>query len=130
MPRRELKNANLPPPRGYSRAISTRPHTLIVTSMTAPVDEAGAVVGVGDARAQAERVLVNLRDILEQNGASLNDVVRVSAYVTRQADAGAVMEAIAAAFDPPHPAIALAVITGLPNPDFLVEIEATASLES
>lgn len=129
MPRKQLKNPNLPEPQGYSRAVSASGRTLIVTSMTAPVDKDGSVVGFGDAQLQAERVMTNLRDILNHNGASFDDVVKVSAYVIRKEDAGAVMKVMGAAFGPPPPAMALAVVVGLPNPDFLVEIEVTALVQ-
>lgn len=126
MSRTELKNVKLPEPRGYSRAVSATGSTLVFTSMTAPIDEAGNVVGPDDAELQAKRVMANLREILEVNGRSFDDVVKVSAYVTRQQDVASVMRVMGESFSPPLPAIALAVVVGLPNPAFLVEIEAVA----
>ncbi|MFZ0180667.1 MAG: RidA family protein [Candidatus Dormiibacterota bacterium] len=125
MPRRELLNANLPRPKGYSRAVAVPASELIFTSMTAPVDASGEVVGES-AELQAQQVLHNLRDILEQNGSGLDNVLKVSAYVTRQESASTVMRVIGDAFSSPPPAIALAVVTGLPNPAFLVEIDVVA----
>ena len=67
----------------------------------------------------------NIRDILEINGASLDDVVRLSAYVVSQADAGTVMRVMDEALGAPA-AMALAVVAGLPNAAFAVKIEAMA----
>jgi enamine deaminase RidA (YjgF/YER057c/UK114 family) len=97
--------------------------------MTAPVDRDGGVVGPGDATVQAQRVLANIGDILEQHGSSLDEVVKVTAYVVSAADLPAVMAVIAQTFADPQPAISLAV-TPLPNPSFLVEIDAVAAVPS
>jgi enamine deaminase RidA (YjgF/YER057c/UK114 family) len=127
MPRRQLTNPNLPPPQGYSRAVAATGREIFFTSMTAPVDAAGAVVG-RDATEQAARVLTNLREILELHGSGFDDVVKVSAYITRVEDIAGVMRTIGEAFADPPPAIALAVVVALPNPAFLVEIDAVAVL--
>lgn len=95
--------------------------------MTAPIDEQGAVVG-DNAEQQARRCLMNIRAILELHGSSLQDVVKVSAYLTHEADAAAVMRVIGESFSGPPPAIALAVVLALPNAEFLVEIDAVAAV--
>jgi enamine deaminase RidA (YjgF/YER057c/UK114 family) len=125
MPRTVLHNSRLPAPVGYSRAVRASGTGAIYTSMTAPVDSAGGVVGPGDAYRQAVQVLDNIRDILEENGSDLGDVVQVTAYIQRFEDCASVMRAIAERFDPP-PAISAPVVSGLPNPAFLVEIAAVA----
>jgi 2-iminobutanoate/2-iminopropanoate deaminase len=127
--RHALRNANLPLPQGYSRAVLAPAGETIYTSMTAPVDRDGGVVGPGDVTVQAQRVLANLGDILEQHGSSLDEVVKVTAYVVEAADLSAVMAVIAQTFAEPQPAISLAV-TPLPNPSFLVEIDAVAAVRA
>jgi enamine deaminase RidA (YjgF/YER057c/UK114 family) len=97
--------------------------------MTAPVDGDGSVVGPGDVTLQAQTVLANIGDILDQHGSSLDDVVKVTAYVVDAADLAAVMAVVAQTFAAPPPAIALTV-TPLPNPAFLVEIDAIARVPS
>jgi aminoacrylate peracid reductase len=126
MPRIQLHNANLPAPVGYSRAVRSAGTAAIYTSMTAPIGSDGQVVGPGDARAQTLQVLRNIRDILEQNGSGLDDVVHVSAFIIRQDDVGSVQAGLGESFPGPPPAMSLAVVTGLPNPAFLVEIAAVA----
>jgi 2-iminobutanoate/2-iminopropanoate deaminase len=125
MPRTVLQNSRLPAPVGYSRAVRASGTGAIYTSMTAPVDSSGEVVGPGDAYQQAVQVLDNIRDILEENGSDLGDVVQVTAFIQHFEDCASVMRAIAERFDPP-PAISAPVVSGLPNPAFLVEIAAVA----
>jgi 2-iminobutanoate/2-iminopropanoate deaminase len=127
--RQGLKNVNLPAPQGYSRAVRALGSETIYTSMTAPVDGDGGVVGPGDAKVQAEAVLANIGDILDQHGSSLDDVVKVTAYVVDAADLSAVKDVIARTFAEPLPALAL-IVTPLPNPAFLVELDVVAAVQS
>jgi enamine deaminase RidA (YjgF/YER057c/UK114 family) len=125
MPRTPLQNSRLPAPVGYSRAVRASGTGAIYTSMTAPVDAAGEVVGAGDAYRQAVQVLANIGDILEENGSDLGDIVQVTAFIQRNEDCASVMRAISERFAPSPPAVSAAVC-GLPNPAFLVEIAAVA----
>ena len=65
---------------GYSRAV--RVGDRVEVSGTTATDEEGAVVGVGDARAQTERAIENVERGLREAGASRADVVRTRVYVT------------------------------------------------
>jgi enamine deaminase RidA (YjgF/YER057c/UK114 family) len=126
MSRTPLHNARLPAPVGYSRAVRSAGTAAIHTSMTAPIDSDGQVVGPGDAHRQAVQVIRNIQDILEQNGSGLDDVVQVTAFVVRHDDVAAVQAGLGECFSPSPPAVSLALVTGLPNPAFLVEIAAVA----
>ena len=95
MPREALDNPKLPPPIGYSRAVRASGSTTVFTSMTAPIDGEGNIIGVGDPAAQTQAALANITDILEQNGSGLADVVKVTAYASEGSDLGGVMAAIA-----------------------------------
>lgn len=129
MPRTALQNSRLPAPVGYSRAVRASGTGAIYTSMTAPVDHAGEVVGPGDAYQQTVRALTNIKDILEENDADLDDVVQVTAFIQRNEDCSSVMRAISERFAPSPPAVSAAIVSGLPNPAFLVEIAAVAWTE-
>jgi enamine deaminase RidA (YjgF/YER057c/UK114 family) len=128
MPRTALRNSKLPAPAGYSRAVRASGTAAIYTSMTAPIGPDGEVVGPGDAYRQAVQVLANIGDILEQNGSDLGDIVQVTAFVVRNEDCASVLRAISERFTPP-PAVSAAVVSGLPNPAFLVEIAAVAWID-
>ena len=42
----------------------------------------GTIVGLGDAEAQADQAMANVKQLLEEAGASLADVVKMTVYVT------------------------------------------------
>ena len=50
------------------------------------LDPEGELVGAGDLGEQTERVFENLRTILAANGATFDDVVKITTYVTTLED--------------------------------------------
>jgi enamine deaminase RidA (YjgF/YER057c/UK114 family) len=109
---------------GYSRAM--RAGAQIFVSGTTAVDEDGNLVGAGDAYAQAKRCFAIIADALEQAGSNLNDVVRTRMYVTRISDWEAVGKAHGEVFGDVRPASSLVEVSGLIDPNMLVEIEVEA----
>ncbi len=65
---------------GFSRAVRVGP--FITIGGTAPVDENGKTVGVGDVGAQTRQCLEIIRTALEQAGSGLHDVVRTRVILT------------------------------------------------
>lgn len=90
-----------PPPAGaYSAAI--RAGDLIFVSGQVPKDpDTGRIEG--DIAQQTRQVLANLRTVLERAGASLDDVVAVTAYLADIADWDAFNAVYGETFRPPYP---------------------------
>lgn len=86
-------------------------------------------MGVGDARAQAERALANVIQALRALGAGPSDVVRTRLYLTDIDHWRQVGQAHAAVFGEVRPATTMVEVSRLINPDMLVEIEAEAIVE-
>ena len=92
------------------------------------VDASGNIVGKGDVAAQTRQVIENLRAALAAGGAGPEHVVKWNLYVVE----GQSLQAGFAAFQnawpetPNPPAITMAFVAGLANPDFLVEMDAVA----
>ncbi|WP_329527805.1 RidA family protein [Streptomyces sp. NBC_01462] len=93
------------------------------------LDEDGRLVGEGDPAAQARQVFENLRRCLAAAGATFDDVVKLTFFVTDMAH----MPAVRAARDAHIPADRLPAasavqVAALVGPEFLMEIEAYAVL--
>ena len=94
------------------------------------MDPSGAVVGPGDARAQARQCYANLAAILAHYGGSFRHLLKTTTYITHWAYRPLVAAARDELFPaPPYPANTLVVVQGLAEPHFMVEIEGIAALE-
>ena len=102
---------------------------IFVSGLTAREAD-GSVYGKGDVRAQTARVLDSLAAILGEAGGSLNDVVRVVVYVRDISQWPAVHEVRSRYFATDPPASSMVEVSRLVHEDLLIEIEATAVLES
>jgi enamine deaminase RidA (YjgF/YER057c/UK114 family) len=103
-------------------------NTLYISGQLA-LDPDGALVGAGDAEAQAEQCYRNIRTVVEHFGGTIDDVVKITQYITDLAYRLLVARPRDRCFGTPGPASTLVVIKGLAMPECLVEIEAVAVLE-
>ena len=100
---------------------------LFVSGMTA-TDEKRQVVG-SDIAAQARYIYRKMSAVLAEAGASLNDVVQTTDYVTTldgYAETAAVRREVFG--DGPFPAATGVLVAGLVRPEALIEISAVAWL--
>jgi 2-aminomuconate deaminase len=88
------------------------------------VDEMG--VTTLDIREQTRAVIGNIADILAAAGASLADVVAVTAYLVNMNDFGGYNEVYGEFFDFDGPARTTVAVHQLPHPHLLIEMQAVA----
>ncbi|AAM30198.1 RidA family protein [Methanosarcina mazei] len=92
------------------------------------VDASGTIVGKGDIKKQTEQVLANLQAALKAGGAELEHVVKWNLYVVQGQPLQPGFEAFQKFWGrrPDPPVITAMFVSGLANPDFLVEMDAIA----
>lgn len=91
-------------------------------------------VGVGldneipaDFRTQAENVWKNLTTILEHNGMTMADVVKINHFITSAENLPAYREVLAKYVAEARPPATMLVVAGLARPALLLEVELVAA---
>lgn len=84
----------------------------------------------GGFRAQGELAFANLRRALEAGGARLQDVVKVTIFVTDMGHFEDVVALRRKYFTAPYPADTIAEIKALYDPAAMIEIEAIAAVRA
>ncbi|MFE7270528.1 RidA family protein [Streptomyces sp. NPDC057623] len=93
------------------------------------LDEEGELVGQDDPAAQARQVFENLRRCLAAAGATFDEVIKLTYFVTDMAHMPALRAARAEHIpDERLPAASAVQVAGLVRPEFLMEVEAFAVL--
>jgi len=109
---------------GYSRVVRIGPHVWVAGTTATGAD--GRIVAPGDAAAQARQVLENVRAALERAGARLEHVVRTRIFVRNVGDWESIGRVHGEYFGAIRPASTMVEVSGLVDPEMLVEIEVDA----
>lgn len=109
----------------YSQAVIAG--GLIFTAGQVGFDPATMTIVPGDVKAQTDRVMLNLRAILEAAGSSLGRVVKTSVFLASMDDFAAMNEVYARHFGAHKPARSTVAVKTLPR-NALVEIDCVAVL--
>jgi 2-iminobutanoate/2-iminopropanoate deaminase len=124
MPREIVRTDRAPVAVGaYSQAV--RAGDFVFVSGQIPLNPETGEVVFADIKEQTERVLVNIRNILQEAGMGLEDVVRTTVYLELMDDLSRVNEVYGRFFGDEPPARAAVEVARLPK-DVAIEIEAVA----
>ena len=97
----------------YSQAV--RVGDTVYTSGQIALDPASGLVVEGDIEAQAHRVFLNLKEVCEASGGSLENIVRLGLFMTDLSDFGKVNAVMGEYFNPPYPARSTVQVSALPR---------------
>jgi enamine deaminase RidA (YjgF/YER057c/UK114 family) len=88
--------------------------------------ETSESVGVGDPAAQAERAMANAQTLLAECGARLEDICKITIYLTDPRYREPVYRTVGRWLRGVHPVSTGLVVTALARPEWLVEIDVIA----
>ena len=112
----------------YSQAVrvETGDAVWIHVSGQIAIDLGGNLVGPGDLRAQTRQVFENLKAILEPNGATFADAVKIGTYLTTLDDLTGMREVRSDYLSAEPPASTAVQVMALVVPQALIEIDLVA----
>ena len=111
----------------YSQGVAVSAGRLVFISGIVALDDRGQVVGSGNMKAQARHVFRKIEELLREAGGTLDDVVKISTFVTDMAQYGDFARVRGEVFaGGTYPASATVEVSGLVVDGLLVEVEAIA----
>jgi len=113
----------------YSEAVQVKGNDLLFISGITARDPKGDIVGKGNMKRQTEQVLENMKRILDSVGATFDNIVKVTVFVTDLSHFKEIHEVRAKYFKKDYPASTLVQVSRLVHEDMLIEIEAIAVLD-
>jgi 2-iminobutanoate/2-iminopropanoate deaminase len=111
----------------HAQAVMVAGHATIYVSGQVAVDEQGAAVG-DDVATQARVVFDRIGRHLNEFGATFDDVVKITTFLTSMADYSAFSAVRSEYFAQRKPASSTVEVSALSQPAFLIEIEAIAAI--
>lgn len=93
-------------------------------------DSDGNVIGGGDVYAQSKQIFTNIEEALASAGATMTDIVKITAYLTDMSRYGEFGKARSEAFPGGVPSSTVVGTPALVTPELLVEVEAIAVVGS
>ena len=89
----------------------------------------GRLVGQDDPGAQAEQAMKNVKQLLEEAGSCLEEVCKITIYLTDPKDREAVYRAVGESLKGIFPVSTGVVVAGLAKPEWLMEIDVIAVID-
>jgi 2-iminobutanoate/2-iminopropanoate deaminase len=116
-------------PPSYSQGTRvTGGQTMLFLSGQIAYDEKGGVLHPGDFKVQAREVLTAIKRLIESQGGTLNNIVKLSTFLTDINNRAELIPIRSEFFGGKLPASTLFEVSALVHPDWLIEIEAIAVL--
>jgi reactive intermediate/imine deaminase len=109
----------------YAISQGIKAGNLVFLSGQAGIGDDGQTVP-GGFEAQARQAFANISKVLAKAGSSLADVVKVTILVTDMSHLDTIIKLREEFFTKPYPADTLVQVAGLAQPDWMIEIDATA----
>ncbi len=110
--------------------VAAGPEEIFIRGQTGAALDGSVMAGLGrrpqDAAAQADRALTNLATLLDEAGADMDDVTKITVYISDRAYRHAVYPVIGRHFRGVHPVSTGLIVPGFARPDILFEIDAQA----
>ena len=110
----------------YSNCVRSDAGPLLWISGQVALNKSGNLVGAGDLRTQAVQVLENIKDILADSNAAMDDIVKVTVYVTDIRAFNDIADIRERYFPKDGPSSVICEVSALAWPEFMIEIEAVA----
>ena len=123
----QLKSVHETKDRGYSHVAKVG-KTLYIAGQVAR-DVQGNLVGKGDFEAQVRQVYINLKNILQEAGSDLKNIVKMTTILTHYGNVENHKEIKKEFFGEIIPPNTLLIIESLASPDYMIEVEAIAVLD-
>ncbi len=127
MGKRALQPAAVRAKGSYSPGWEVSGGRLIFVAGQVPWDAEGRTVHQGDVAGQTRQVIENVRAVLAEAGATLDDVVKITIFAADVRYRDTINRVRGEVFKPPYPASTQVAVAALADPDWLVEIEAVAA---
>jgi len=108
------------------QAVVARGRTVFVRGQVGQDLDTAVNVGVGDPVAQTEQAMANIRQLLEEAGASLAHICKVTIYLTDPRFREPVYRTIGRWLKGVFPVSTGIVVAGLARPEWLVEVDVIA----
>ena len=133
MPRECINPNNLFPslPHGFSQVVIATGRKMVFVSGQTAWDTQKNIVGGDSVLEQARQAFRNLEKAMEAAGSTLKDIVALRIYVVDyQAECGTAVGIVLREFFSENPPASTWIgVAALADPEFLIEIEATAVLD-
>ena len=120
--RKPILPPGLTPNPAFSPAVQVG--ELLFVSGQVAQDNDGNTVGAGDCETQTRHIMSRIQTIVEAAGTSMQDVVKITTFLTSIDDYPAFSKVRGETFPSSPPASSTVIVAGLVRPEFLVEVEA------